>query len=277
MKILPEVNISRLFSHRATGLGLALSGGGAKGFAHIGVLMALEKNNLRPRVMAGVSAGSIVAVLYGAGLSPRDIVDCFASYSGWSDFTRLAMPRASLFSLDKFARIFESWLPVKRLEELHTPTYVCAADIEKGTSRAWTAGEITPRVMASCSVPIIFPPIRIEGNTYVDGGVLRNLPAWAIRSRCRTLLGSNCSPLDTSYTYRPTLLATAMRSYSLMSKANTLQDLLLCDSVVRHAGLTHVATFDMSDMRRTVLRGYDAACPVIESMLRGKHNHDIQP
>ncbi len=267
MKILAKVNIKRLLSAKRHDLGLALSGGGAKGFAHIGVLMALEKFGLKPEVMAGVSAGSIVATLYAAGLSPRDIIECFAAYSGFTDFTNLTLPKASFFKLDKFARIFESWLPVKRLEELEIPTAVCATDISAGKSKGWWKGEITPRVMASCSVPIVFAPVEIDGVAYIDGGVLRNLPAWAIRKECLTLIGSNCSPLADDYTYKASLPSVAMRTYSLMSKSNTLQDILLCDVMIRHSAVASVSTFDMSEMRKIVLTGYETASPVIEKML----------
>lgn len=268
MRIFTKVSIKRLWSDKRYSTGLALSGGGAKGFAHVGVLMAMEKCGLKPSIMSGVSAGSIVATLYAAGLTPREIIECFGAYSGFADFTKLTVPKASLFKLDKFARIFESWLPVKYLEELEIPTMVCATDMVAGKSKGWRKGEITPRVMASCSVPIVFAPVEIDGVHYIDGGVLRNLPAWVIRKECRTLIGSNCSPLADDYAYKASLPSVAMRTYSLMSKSNTLQDILLCDHMIRHASVASVGTFNMSEMRRIVLRGYETAMPVIETMLK---------
>lgn len=267
MKILEKVNIKRLWHTKRYELGLALSGGGAKGFAHVGLLMAMEKFGIKPEVMAGVSAGSIVSTLYAAGLTPRDIIECFAAYNGFSDLAKFTMPRTSFFKLDKFAKIFDSWLPIKYLEDLRIPTVICATDLEAGQSKGWWKGEITPRVMASCCVPIVFAPIEIGGVHYVDGGVLRNLPAWAIRKECRTLIGSNCSPLTPGYEYRPTLMQVALRSYALMSKSNTLRDMMLCDIIVRHHKVAQVSTFDMSEMRKIVLSGYDTACPIIEKLI----------
>lgn len=267
MKYFAKVNIKRLLRNRRVGLGLALSGGGAKGFAHLGTLLAMERFGLKPDILAGVSAGSVVATLYAAGLAPLDILECFGAYSSFSDFTNFTLPKSSLFRLDKFARLFESWLPVKNLEQLNIPTTVCATDIVKGRAKGWCTGEITPRVMASCSVPIVFAPVEIDGVQYVDGGVLRNLPAWVIRKHCRTLIGSNCSPLVNTYTYKPSILSVAMRSYTLMSKSNTLQDILLCDVLIRHTAVAGVGAFDMSGMRKIVVAGYDAASPVIENML----------
>jgi len=268
MKILAKVNIKKLLKKKRYDLGLALSGGGARGFAHIGALMAMEKQGVKPDVMSGVSAGAIISTLYGAGLSPRDIIECFDAYSGFTKLTKLTLPGASLFKLDKFAKIFESWLPVKNLEELTIPTVVCATDIVAGKSKGWWKGEITPRVMASCSVPIVFSPVTIDNACYIDGGVLRNLPAWAIRNVCRTLVGSNCSPLAGDYSYKPSLLSITQRTYSLMSKSNTLQDILLCDVMIRHSAIAQIHTFNMSEMHKIILSGYDTAMPVIENFLK---------
>ena len=95
---------------------------------------------------------------------------------------------------------------------------------------------------------------------------MRNLPAWAIRKHCHTLYGLNCAPLDRDYHYKGTLLDITMRTYSLMSKSNTLQDLELCDYVVRSPG-TRFGTFDLSALREAVRVGYDATCKVIEEAL----------
>lgn len=249
-------------------VGLALSGGGAKGFSHIGVLMAMEKYDLRPEILSGVSAGSIAAVLYAAGLTPKDMIDCFAEYSRFGDFTEFTLPRESLFRMEKFSRIFESWLPVKYLEELSIPTVVCATDFDNGKSIGWTKGEIVPRVVASCSIPVIFPPKRINGVRYIDGGVLRNLPAWAIRKYCTTLYGSNCSPLKRGTNYKSSILDIAMRSYQLMAKSNTLQDLTLCDVIFSPRGTSEIRTFDVTMLERAVRQGYDAACKVLDELNR---------
>ena len=87
-----------------------------------------------------------------------------------------SIPRAGIFKLNKFAMLLDSWLPVKNIEELKISTIVCATNLSRGTQVGWRKGEIVPRVLASCSVPVIFNPIKIEGEYYVDGGVLHNLP-----------------------------------------------------------------------------------------------------
>ncbi|MDE6246322.1 MAG: patatin-like phospholipase family protein [Muribaculaceae bacterium] len=249
-------------------IGFAFSGGGAKGFTHIGAMMAFEKFGVSADIISGVSAGSIAAVLYAAGLSPQDIIDCFQEYDEFSNYTQLTIPKTGLFKLDRFAKLLDSWLPVKHLEDLRIPTVVCATDLDAGKSVGWSKGEIIPRVLASCSIPIIFPPVEINGVKYVDGGVLRNLPAWAIRKHCKILYGLNCSPLNRNYKYKDTLLDITLRTYNLMSKANTLQDLNICDFVVRTSGSARFGTFDLHALQKAVKIGYDATCKVLELSIK---------
>ncbi|MCM1290917.1 MAG: patatin-like phospholipase family protein [Prevotella sp.] len=245
-------------------IGIALSGGGARGFAHVGVLMAFERFGKRPDIISGVSAGAIAGVLYASGLSPLEIIECFASKPKLGDFTEWSIPKSSFLRLTKFAKLLDNWLPVKNLEDLQIPTMVCATDFDNGKSVGWSKGEIVPRVLASCSIPIIFQPVRINGVHYVDGGVLRNMPAWTIRDHCSVLYGSNCSPLNRSYRYKNSMLDIAMRSYTLMSKANMLQDLNLCDYVIQTQETAKYKTFDLSSIRKLVTYGYDTACRVLE-------------
>ncbi len=246
--------------------GVAFSGGGARGFAHIGVISAMDHFGIKPQILSGVSAGSIAAVLYGAGLTPDEMLECFAATQRFTDFTELSLPKSGFFRLDKFGKLLDEWLPVKNLEELNIPTVVCATNFDKGTSVGWCKGEIIPRVLASCSIPIIFRPVFINGVHYVDGGVLRNLPAWAIRDYCKLLIGSNCSPINKQYKYKQSILDIAERSYHLMSKANVQQDARLCDYLINPESMSAAKTFDLSSLRRNVQIGYDAACRVLEQI-----------
>lgn len=258
--------LERLGIVKDESIGIAFSGGGAKGFSHIGVLMAFEHFGMLPNVISGVSAGAIAAALYGSGLSPHDMIECFTEASRFGDFTEWSLPKAGFMKLDRFGKLLESWLPVKNLEDMKVPTVICATDLDHGKSVGWGKGEIVPRVLASCSIPIIFNPIKINGVTYVDGGVLRNLPAWAIRDYCKTLYGCNCSPLSKNYENKGSIVDVAYRTFHLIMKSNTPQDLRLCDYIIQSQHLIHISTFDLSSIKRGVTAGYDAACKVLESI-----------
>lgn len=259
--------LERIGLLKDTTVGVAMSGGGAKGFSHIGVLMAFDRCGIKPDILSGVSAGAIASVLYGAGLTPNDMIKCFTDASKFADFTEWAIPREGFLKLDRFGKLLEEWLPVKRLEELKIPAIICATDLDHGKSVGWSKGEIVPRVVASCSIPIIFNPQKINGVNYVDGGVLRNLPAWAIRGYCKTLYGCNCSPLRQHFSSKKGILDIAFRSYHLMLKANIAQDLRLCDKVIQTTDLGQVSTFELSSLRKGVMAGYDAAMKVLETQL----------
>lgn len=270
MAILNNVSIDGLLEfagfRRTPTYGVAFAGGGVRGFAHVGVIKALEEYGLRPSVLSGVSAGSIAAVLYAAGLTPIDMLECFSEFQKFGDFTEFSVPNSGFFKLDKFAKLLQSWLPVNYLEELKIPTIVCATNYDKGTSVGWGKGEIVPRVVASCSIPILFKPVVINGAHYVDGGVLRNLPAWAIRNYCKILIGSNCSPVRTTHKFKSSIIDIAERSFQLMSKANVLQDIQLCDYLITPEGMQGVKTFDLTSLKRNMKNGYEAACKVLEKI-----------
>lgn len=248
-------------------LGIAFSGGGARGFSHIGLVLALEKFGLKASVVSGVSAGAIVAVMYGSGMRAAHMRECFAEQSGFSDYREWIVPKQGFMSLRRFENMLRRWLPVKLLEDMSVPTYVCATDLDSGAATAFSEGDAARMVVASCSIPVIFPPARIAGHNYVDGGVVRNLPAWVIRQQCKVLVGSNCNPLIKTNNNRPSILAVALRSYALMSKANTTHDLKMCDIVVQDNSVARYGTFSVKAMDRIIMAGYDAACPQLEKLI----------
>lgn len=236
-------------------LGVALSGGGARGLAHAGALKAIEEAGLKPDIIAGVSAGSIVAVMYSAGISPDMILELFAN-GRFSDFAEFSISKGGLLKMDRFIRIITKTLGgYKRLEDLPIPTFVGVTDFDHGLPEAFHEGDIGPIIKASCSIPVVFPPVSIAGTTYVDGGVLRNLPAWCIRSRCERLIGVNVSPLGKAKT-EPTFFEIAMRSYSLLAKSNQRQDMDMCDLVVQTRELTHRKMFDLKEINKVFTSGY---------------------
>lgn len=243
---------------RPFNIGVALSGGGARGFAHLGALQALEETGFKPDLLAGVSAGAVVAVMYAAGRSPEEIIDRFAS-AKFSSFTRLSIGRAGLFDLSRFKKfVLDAVAPYKNLEDLPIPAYIGATDFDHGRSVAFNSGRIGERVIASCSIPIVFPPVRIDGTAYVDGGVLRNLPAWMIRPLCKRLIGVNCSPLVREKYNSRSLHDVALRTYNLMAKANQAADMEMCDLTVVMPDIAHYKVFNLKNVRSVFISGFGA-------------------
>lgn len=244
-------------------VGLALSGGGAKGFVHVGILKAFDEYGIKPEIISGVSAGSIVSVLYASGYGYKEILNMFKN-SHFSDFINLGIPKDGFFKLDGLAKFLKANLPVANIEELKLPTIVCATDFDHGVPVKFESGGIIDRVIASCSIPIIFRPHKINGINYVDGGVVRNLPAWAIRRQCDILIGANCQPI-VNKTYKPTLLSVAQRSFDLLVKYNATPDMRLCDVVIKTEEASNYTAFSIQEMDKLFNIGYQKAVQVIES------------
>ncbi len=238
-------------------IGVAFSGGGARGFAHIGAIHAIQDLGLTPDIVAGVSAGAVVAVFYAAGLLDRHDDKLLKLFSGgkFTDFAKPRIPHDGFFSLDKFRHQLEILIPYQNIEDLPLKTIVCASDIDSGTKMAFDRGHLSERVVASCSIPIVFEPVDIDGRRYVDGGVLRNLPAYAIRHLCDFLIGINCSPMGDTPPAKG-IVEIAKRTYRLMSKNNVTPDLEMCDVVVNLTETANHQTFDLHDLELLVESGY---------------------
>ncbi len=236
-------------------LGVALSGGGARGIAHAGALLAIEHAGYTPEVVAGVSAGSVVAVLYSAGIRPIQIAEMFAT-TGFRDFANVSFGGGGLFDIEKFKNFIMRRIgKYRNIEDLPIPTYICATDLDHACPVAFDSGAIGPRMIASCSIPIVFRPVVINGVHYVDGGVLRNHPAWVLRDKCETLIGVNVSPLKPAEDYN-SIISVAMRTYNLMAKANQVADMAICDVSVSTPEIVNNAVFSLKNIKELFLAGY---------------------
>lgn len=243
------------FSRKPYKLGLVLSGGGARGFAHAGALKALEEVGIRPDIIAGVSAGSVVTVMYAAGMAPEEIVKAFGDVK-FGDLAELGVPRDGFFTMDGFKKFLRKHIPYENIEDLPLPAMVCATDLDNNKSVAFSEGTLVDCVAASCSIPIIFKPARIDGVTYVDGGVLANLPAWALRDKCKYLIGINCSPMPARGKPK-SLMDIAHRTYDLLVKNNSLPQMELCDLAITIDDVASYKVFNLKEIRRVFRSGYD--------------------
>lgn len=249
--------------------GVALSGGGARGFAHIGALKALEEFGCKPDIIAGVSAGSVAAVLYAAGRTSDEILALFADKKLRS-FTEWNFHGDSFFLLEKFGDMIKKAIaPYTRLEELPIPTYIGATDFNRGIPVEFHTGDIIERVLASCCIPIVFRPIMIDGVPYVDGGVLRNLPAWIIRDKCEELIGINCSPLLV-HTYKDSIIDIALRTFLLMERANQAEDMSICNLHVEMPEIANYRVFNLKEIRQVSISGYSATRRALKNYLKLK-------
>lgn len=244
-------------------LGLALSGGGAKGFAHLGVLKFLEEKGILPDIISGTSAGSLAGVLYADGYTPDEIVSLFEKKS-FKQFAEFTIPHSGLFKTDKLKQFLKKHLKAKRFEDLKLPLRVIATNIENGQSTMFNTGELIPSIIASCAYPIIFTPVQINDSFYVDGGLFKNFPVSTIKKECEIVLGVNVTPLNTQE-YKDSLLYVAERTFHYVSIANANPDRKLCDILIEPEGVTKFTMFTLEHTHEIYEIGYNSAKKSFES------------
>lgn len=246
--------------------GFALSGGGIKGLCHVGALKAFEELGIKPDIISGVSAGSVIGALYADGYSADEIVSFFDNIS-FRKMTKAQRRNAGgIFSIEEFKKFIGAKLRAKTFEELKIPLRIVATDLDNGQSVVFSSGELLDPIIASCSVPILFLPQNINGTNYVDGGVLKNFPVSTIAKDCEKVIGINASPMSTNE-YKITVANVAMRVFHFMYKANIIHDKELCDILIEPSAMVNYDTFDVGKYLEIYDLGYETTQKVMREIM----------
>ncbi|WP_053958653.1 patatin-like phospholipase family protein [Sulfobacillus thermosulfidooxidans] len=166
---------------RKNGIALALSSGGARGLAHIGVLKVLERYQIPILAIAGSSMGGVIGALYSTGYSADMIEDIAKGIrrSHWIDFS---VSRMGLLAGKKLEGLINLFTQGKTFEDCQPPLQVVAVDIEKGSEVILKSGPLAQAIRATASIPGIFSPVVMEGRILVDGGIINRVPVNVIKS-----------------------------------------------------------------------------------------------
>ncbi len=235
-------------------IGLVLSGGGARGIAHIGVIKALEEFGVKISCIAGTSAGSIVGSLYAYGYKPDQIMDLIASTSFLKSL-RPAWTMTGLLTLDALRDLLSKHIQGNDFNVLKIPMTIAATDIKKGTAVYFTCGELYPAILASCCVPVVFNPVTINGDLYVDGGIMDNLPAASIKDQCDFLIGSNCNFISPDFEGK-NFRKVIERCLLMAINGNTTFNKSLCDVLIEPPTVGKVSGFDLGSAKNLFDFGY---------------------
>jgi len=160
------------------GLGLALGGGFARGFAHIGVLQVLEDEKIPIYCIAGTSVGSILGAAYASGLSV-DRIAAVCRNIRFKDFARWKISKMGLASNERMSELIGSCLRAERFEDLKIPMAVVTTDLSTGEPVVFTRGPLVDPIRASCAFPGLFEPVHIGDRCLCDGGLTAPVPAKA--------------------------------------------------------------------------------------------------
>lgn len=170
-------------AHRAPRLGLALGGGAARGFAHVGVIQVLAESGIHPDLVVGTSAGSLVAALYASGMAPAELErEALAMEEATlTDWTMPLLGRGMLRG-EALARYVRSEVKGRLIEQMPIPLGILATDLNSGEGVLFRRGDSAQAVRASSAVPGLFIPVAIAGREYVDGGLVAPVPVAQARA-----------------------------------------------------------------------------------------------
>lgn len=175
-------------------LGVVLSGGGTRGFAHVGFLKALNEEGIFPDVISGASAGSIAGSLYADGYTPDEMAKFFKE-SKLRKYIEFVKPNGGMVKLSGLMKMLAAGLKAKNFEELKTPLYIAVCNLNKGEVEYISSGNLTKFVIASSTIPGLFQPVMIDEHYYVDGGAMDNLPISPLEGQCDCIIGQYVNPI----------------------------------------------------------------------------------
>ncbi len=240
-------------------IGVALSGGGAKGIAHLGVLKALEDKGIHIDRLSGVSAGAIMGAMYADGNDPEDLRDYFKQCDLFSMLSPVNIMKTGGFStMDKFRRFIAKKITSKNFEDLKIPLTINATELNEGCNVYFNSGPLLDCVIASASVPICFNPIEINGKQFVDGGFFCNMPASILRKQgCDLVIGIHVNPI-TYIEKTKGLIDVSERVFHLAVNGNTIEEKKHCDIVIETTKAKDYGMFDASRAEEIFCIGYEA-------------------
>ncbi|HZV68099.1 MAG TPA: patatin-like phospholipase family protein [Saprospiraceae bacterium] len=244
-------------------IGIALSGGGTRGVVHIGVLKALEENGIFPTIISGCSAGSIVGVMYAQGYSPSEIY-AIASERSLLWMFSLRLPTKGFVTHAFLRKMLKKYIPGNNFEDLKKPLYIAISNLNSGKAEIKNTGPIHDVVIASCSIPVLFEPIHMNENWYVDGGLLMNLPVSPIRDKATFIIGVNLIPRKELISEKVnTISGVAARMFNLAALNTIEPELKYCDMVIEPLDIYKYSRFNFTNIKEMHEIGYNEALRIM--------------
>jgi NTE family protein len=247
-------------------IGLALGGGAARGFAHIGVIQVLEEAGIRADLVVGTSAGSLVAAMYASGKSGAELA-MLAQTMDESAITDWSFPGRGLIRGEALARYVREQTGGRSIEQMKLPLGIVATDLDSGAAILFQRGDTGAAVRASSAVPAVFQPVRIGSREYVDGGLVSPVPVRFARQMGAELV------IAVDISTPPEGAATGdafkmlLQTFAIMSRSINAFELRQADVVLRPA-LAGVSSTDFAARMRAIQTGREAAQRALPELRR---------
>lgn len=254
-------------------VGLALGGGAARGFAHVGVIQVLEEAGLRPNLVVGTSAGSLVAALYASGRTPQQLQQTALSMdeAAFADWTLPLFSRGVLRG-EALARYVNAQVGNKLIENMALPLGIVATDLNTGQGVLFQRGDTGTAVRASSAVPAVFLPVKIGSQEYVDGGLVSPVPVrYARQMGAEVVIAVDISAAPEGNPSSDSIQM-LLQTFAIMGKSINSWELKDADLVVRPA-LANMGGGDFAGRRRAIDAGraaMQAALPQLRAAMEAK-------
>lgn len=236
--------------------GIALSGGGARGFAHLGVLQAMNEMGIEIDEISGTSAGSIAAAFYASGYAPKVALEAIAN----TNLFKIIWPAFSLSGLINMSKsevVFRKFFDDDTFSKTKIPLKIIATNLNEGKRQVFSTGPLVRAMMASSCIPFIFDPVKIGEHSYVDGGIVNSLPSEALRESCDIVIGVNAAPIvKVDYLGGPKKMIERVSMLSI--NANVEISKKECDILIEPKELRKFGTFDVKKAHDIYQIGYEA-------------------
>jgi len=255
---------------RAPRLGLALGGGAARGFAHVGVIQVLERNGIRPDLVVGTSAGSLVAALYASGMDGAALERAAlsmdeATLTDWM----LPLVNRGMLRGDALARYVREAVGGRQLQDMSPPLGVLATDLASGQGVLFRRGDAAQAVRASSAVPGVFAPVEIAGREYVDGGLVAPVPVSQVRAMGAEVVLAVDISADPQGNDARGMLGLLLQTTAIMGQSINRFELNNAEVVLRPS-LSGVGSADFASRQRSIEAGraaMQAAMPRLKAEL----------
>ncbi|HEY0954526.1 MAG TPA: patatin-like phospholipase family protein [Roseateles sp.] len=242
-------------------LGLALGGGAARGFAHIGVIQVLEENGIKVDLVAGTSAGSLLASLYASGKGGKEL-QALAESMDEGAITDWSFPLRGLIRGEALARYVRDKTGGKAIEQMVLPLGIVATDLSDGSAILFRSGDTGTAVRASSAVPAVFQPVKIGTREYVDGGLVSPVPVRFAREMGAQLIVAVDITSPPEKDPPGDAFRMLMQTFSIMGRSINSFELRDADVLIRPR-LDGVGSADFTARRRAIQAGREAAQAVL--------------
>jgi NTE family protein len=248
-------------------INLILSGGAARGIAHLGVIKCLLENKLTINAISATSSGAIAGAFIAKGLSPEEVLEIAVENSAFN--IRRPPFNLGFFSKKNVETVLKKYFPEDSFSELRIPFYVSATNINNGMTDYFSSGPLIQPLIAASALPVIFPAVEINGFQYLDGGLLNNLPVEPFLETEHKRIGVHVNPIAVKEHIHSTFRIIE-RSMELAVNKNIHSRKAYCDLFIEPPELNRFTTYDFPKAKEIFNIGYEYAKEQVEKFANEK-------